>query len=717
MLKKDQAVEEKIEKLVSELTLEEKIGMIHGNGLFRTEGVKRLGIPPVTMSDGPMGVRNEFENAHWVTIGNSDDYVSYLPSNSALAATWNRELAYKSGKVLGEEARGRNKDMILAPGINIKRSPLCGRNFEYMSEDPYLAGEMAVPVIKGIQTADTAACVKHFALNSQETERLWVEVEVSDRALREIYLPAFKKAVEEGESYSLMGAYNRYKGEHCCESKALLNGVLRQEWGYDGMVVSDWGAVHKTKEAAESGLDIEMSVTDNFDEYCMANPLLEAVKKGEVSEDCIDEKVRNILRMLFRLHKMGDEERQAGCYNTPEHRQAILDTARESVVLLKNKAKKLPLDQKNTKKVLVIGDNADRIHSNGGGSAEIKALYEISPLMGIKKLLGGNAEVVYTEGYLANDFDQEDSGTNWQADSLENGGGSTGEVQAVNKVLLEKQKQFREEALKLAEDTSFDTVIFVGGQNHLQDLEGHDRPDMKLPYAQDELITELLKVRQDTIVVIASGSPVEMPWEEQADTLVWHWYAGMESGTALAEVLFGRVNPSGKLPESFPYSHKDCSAHSIGEFPGGETVKYTEGIFVGYRYYDTKSVPVRFPFGYGLSYTEFAYQNLKAEGNYPNIKVSVDVTNTGKVAGKETVEIYVGKKDSAVERAAKELRGFDKVDLNPGETKTVTVELEPETFQYYNEEKASFVTESGTYQIYAGKSVEDICCECEIELK
>ena len=717
MLKKNRAVEEKIEKLVSELTLEEKIGMIHGNGLFRTEGVERLGIPPVTMSDGPMGVRNEFENAHWVTIGNSDDYVSYLPSNSALAATWNRELAYGSGKVLGEEARGRNKDVILAPGINIKRSPLCGRNFEYMSEDPYLAGEMAVPVIKGIQTADTAACVKHFALNSQETERLWVEVEVSDRALREIYLPAFKKAVEKGESYSLMGAYNRYKGEHCCESKKLLNGVLRQEWGYDGMIVSDWGAVHKTKEAAESGLDIEMSVTDNFDEYCMAKPLLEAVKKGEVSEECIDEKVRNILRMLFRLHKMGDEERQAGCYNTPEHRQAILDTARESVVLLKNKAKKLPLDQKYTKKVLVIGDNADRIHSNGGGSAEIKALYEISPLMGIKKLLGGNAEVVYTEGYLADDFNQSDSDTNWQADSLENGGGSTGQAQAANQALLEKQNQFRREALKLAGDTSFDTVIFVGGQNHLQDLEGHDRPDMKLPYAQDELITELLKVRPDTVVVIASGSPVEMPWEEQADTLVWHWYADMEGGTALAEVLFGRVNPSGKLPESFPYSHKDCSAHSIGEFPGAETVKYTEGIFVGYRYYDTKKVPVRFPFGYGLSYTEFTYQNMKTEGNYPNVKVSVDVTNTGKVAGKEVVEIYVGKKDSAVERVAKELRGFAKVDLNPGETKTVTVELEPEAFRYYNEEKASFVTETGTYQIYAGKSVEDICCECEIELK
>lgn len=717
MLQKDDKIEIRIEELISQMTLEEKIGMIHGNGLFRTEGVERLGIPAVTMSDGPMGVRNEFENAHWVTIGNSDDYVSYLPSNSAVAATWNKELAYETGKVLGEEARGRGKDVILAPGINIKRSPLCGRNFEYMSEDPYLTGEMAVPLIQGIQTADTAACVKHFALNNQETQRLWVEVEVSDRALREIYLPAFKKAVEEGETYSLMGAYNLYKGEHCCESERLLDGILRGEWNYDGMVVSDWGAVHHTKEAAQCSLDIEMSVTDDFDEYCMAKPLLEAVRNGEVEESCVDAKVRNILRMLFRLRKMGDIERQPGCYNTPEHREKILETARESVVLLKNQAGKLPLDQKKTKKVLVIGENADRIHSNGGGSAEIKALYEISPLMGIKKLLGGNAEVVYAEGYLADDFGNEESGVNWQADSLENGGGVTGKTERVNEILSEKQRQIRKEALELAKDVSFDTVIFVGGQNHLQDLEGHDRPDMKLPYAQDALIEGLLKIRPDTVVVMVSGSPVEMPWEEKADTLVWHWYAGMEGGTALAEVLFGKVDPSGRLPESFPFTHKDCPAHCIGEFPGSETVRYTEGIFVGYRYYDTKNVPVRFPFGHGLSYTEFAYDNLRIKGGSQGaILACVDVTNIGNRAGKEVVQIYVGKKDSKVEHAAKELRGFAKVSLEAKETKTVEIELDTDAFCYYDEEQAAFVTEYGSYQIYAGRSAADIRCVENVEI-
>lgn len=410
----EKKMETKIEMILQELTLDEKIGMIHGDGLFCTKAVERLGIPALKMSDGPMGVRQEFENDAWKAVGNSDDYVTYLPCNSAVASTWNRELAYEAGKVLGEEARGRGKDVILAPGINIKRSPLCGRNFEYMSEDPYLTGEMAVPLIKGVQTADTAACVKHFAVNSQETERLWVEAEVSDRALREVYLPAFEKAVREGESYSLMGAYNRLRGEHCCESKSLLNGILRGEWGYDGMVVSDWGAVHNTKEAAESALDIEMSVTDDFDDYCMANPLKRAVEAGEISECLIDEKVRNILRLMFRLHILGGGERKAGSYNTPEHRQCVLETAREAVVLLKNERKLLPLCEKDTKRVLVIGDNADRIHSCGGGSAEIKALYEITPLMGIKKLLGGNADVTYVKGYEADDFEESGNDVNWQ---------------------------------------------------------------------------------------------------------------------------------------------------------------------------------------------------------------------------------------------------------------------------------------------------------------
>lgn len=705
------ADEKKINELVEQFTLEEKIGMIHGDGLFRTKGVERLGIPPLVMSDGPMGVRNEFENSEWKAVGNSDDFVTYLPCNSALASTWNRELAYEMGKVLGEEARGRGKDIILAPGINIKRSPLCGRNFEYMSEDPYLTGELAVPLIRGIQTADVAACVKHFALNNQETERLWVEVEADERAVREIYLSAFEKAVKEGESYSLMGAYNRYRGEHCCESKALLNDILRKEWKYDGMVVSDWGAVHKTKEAAESGLDIEMSVTDNFEEYCMANPLRMAVQNGEISEELIDRKVKNILRLMDRLHMLPTETgvyRKTGAYNTPEHREVVLQAARESVVLLKNEANLLPLNPHDVKKVLVIGDNADRIHSEGGGSAEIKALYEISPLMGIKKLLGGNAKVTYVPGYFADDFENKEDCYNWQADSLENGGGQTSQKVA-DAEASKRQEKLRRQAVEAAK--AYDIVIFIGGQNHLQDLEGHDRPDMKLPYGQDALLEDLLRIKPNTIVVMASGSPVEMPWISNAKTVVWQWYAGMEGGTALAEVLFGMVNPSGRLPESFPISHADCSAHCLGEFPGGKVVKYREGIFVGYRYFDTKDKEVLFPFGFGLSYTHYSFSNLKIWGEYPSIHVTLDVTNTGSMAGKETVQIYVGKKESVVLRAAKELKQFAKVPLESGETKTVSFLLDQTSFQFYDEKKHEFVVEPGQYVILAGKSVNEICLE------
>ena len=701
--------EEMIESLIGQLTLEEKIDMIHGDGLFRTKGVERLGIPPLTFSDGPMGVRNEFENDQWKPIGNTDDYVTYLPSNGALAATWNPTLSYETGKVLGREARGRGKDVILAPGINIKRSPLCGRNFEYISEDPHLIGEMAVPFIQGIQEEDTAACVKHFALNNQETERLWVDVKVSERALREIYLKAFKRCVEEGDSYSLMGAYNRYLGEHCCESKELLNHILREEWQYDGMIVSDWGAVHHTKEAAESALDIEMSVTNNFDEYCMANPLKEAIERGELSEELVDEKVRNILHLMGRLHMIDGKERKAGTYNTLEHHQKALEVARESVVLLKNQEGQLPLSRQDVKKVLVIGDNTNRVHSNGGGSAEIKALYEVSPLLGIKKILGGNAEVTYVQGYFADDIDQEEQEQNWQADSLENGGGSTRTIADPTKALVEKRERLRVEAVEKAKE--FDMIIFVGGQNHAQDSEGHERPDMKLPYDQDRLIEELLEVNDNMIVVIVSGSPVEMPWIHRVKTLVWSWYAGMEGGTATAEVLFGLVNPSGRLPESFPITHMDCSAHCIGEFPGGKTVSYKEGIFVGYRYYDTEQIPILFPFGYGLSYTEFSYDKVEIKQEGEEIGVFVTVTNYGKIAGKETVQCYVGKNDSKVERPRKELKAFEKIELQGGETKTIRLSIKKEELAYYDEIEKSFLVEAGQYQLYVGKSVADICLE------
>ena len=775
---KQMVKEERIRELVEQLTLEEKIGMIHGDGLFRTKGVERIGIPPLKMSDGPMGVRAEFENSHWIPVGNSDDYVTYMPCSSALAATWNRELAKQAGTVLGEEARGRGKDVILAPGINIKRSPLCGRNFEYLSEDPYLAGEMAVPFIQGIQTADVAACLKHFALNNQETDRLWVDVKVSPRALREIYLPAFEKAVEEANPYSMMGAYNLYLGEHCCESDVLLNQILRQEWGYDGAVISDWGAVHNTEKAACSELDLEMSVFDNFDDYCLAKPLEKEVEAGRIDEAVIDRKVANLLRLMMRLKMIpglveeeGSEmknpghvlpagegecptgeadleqlERKAGEYNTPQHRQAVLDVARESIVLLKNEEKQLPLCPKKQKKILVIGDNADRQHSNGGGSAEIKALYEITPLMGIRKLLGGNCEVTYVPGYYADDMEKEEAQINWQAASLngedtaaglemsadeESGLKASGITEpgmeaseeaeknaAIRKEYYRRERaaKLREQALELAQKSDYDTVLFIGGQNHNQDLEGHDRPDMKLPYDQDCLIEGLLSVRPDTVVVIVSGSPVEMPWIADVRSLIWHWYAGMEGGTALAEVLFGRVNPSGRLTESFPIFHKDCSAHAVGEFGLNSSVAYKEGIFVGYRYYDTCGRDVLFPFGYGLSYTEFVMENLEITETEDAIHVAVQVTNVGETAGKETVQVYVGKKESAVERALKELKGFEKTELMPGETKKVSIAVKKRELRYYDEQTQAYRIENGAYQIYVGRSAADIAVTGTVDI-
>lgn len=707
----------KAQELLLKLNLDEKIAMIHGAGLFRTGEVKRLGIPSLHMSDGPMGVRMEFADDAWMPAGNTEDYVSYLPSNSAITATFSKECAYESGKVLGEEARGRGKDVILAPGINIKRSPLNGRNFEYMSEDPYLTAEQCVPLIQGIQESDVAACVKHYAVNSQETERLWVDVKVSERALREIYLPAFKAAVSRGKSLSLMGAYNLVRGQHCCESKLLLNQILREEWGYDGVVVSDWGAVHRTKETAESGLDIEMSVTSNFDEYFLADPLKEAIEKGEVSEKDIDEKVRHILGMMFELN-MFEEDRKSGCYNTPEHRQKVLETARESIVLLKNENGRLPLKKEKMKKLLVIGQNADKVHSNGGGSAEIKALYEISPLMGLKSQLGGNCEVKFVKGYLAEEKGAQDG--NWQESSLENGGGSKKQEENISEKTVAKRKELLEEAVALAKE--YDQVIFVGGLNHDYDLEGQDRADMKLPYGQEEVIDAVLAANPETILVFVAGSPVQMgSFADRAKAIVWSFYAGMEGGNALAEVLLGKVNPSGKLPETFPYSHEDCSAHCVGDFAKKDLLEYREGVYVGYRYYEKNQIPVQFPFGHGLSYTDFEYASLEVEkeenGAGLIVNVSCLVKNTGDMAGKEVLQLYVAAKDSAVDRPVKELKGYEKTELKPGETKKVNFALNPESFAYFDEETGHFRAEAGCYEILIGASLTDIRLKGEVMLE
>lgn len=691
--------EEKIEDIIKSLTLEEKSAMIHGAGFFRTAAVERLGIPALHMSDGPMGVRHEFPDDSWIPVGNSDDYVTYLPSNSALACTWNKQLAYEEGNILGKEARGRGKDVILAPGINIMRSPLGGRNFEYFSEDPFLAAEMAVPFIKGVQENDVAACVKHFALNSQETERLNVEVEVDERTVREIYLPAFEAAVKDGNSYSIMSAYNMIWGYHCSHSKWLLRELLQDEWGYDGVIISDWGAIHDTKMAAEAGMDIEMSVTDNFNDYYFANPLIEAVKEGVISEELVDEKIRKILKMMYRIDMFSDD-RKYGDYNAFSSREKTLDIARESIVLLKNDENILPLNKKKIKKLAVIGQNANIRHSEGGGSAEIKALYEVTPLMGIKMLVGGNTEVRYCQGYTHE---------------------------------KEKRESLIDEAVKMAQEC--DEVIFVGGLKHTMenfelwqnalnssreegmkvniDSEGADKEDMSLPYEQDELIKRLLEVNPNTIIVMTNGAPVDMSgWINNTKSLIHTSYNGMEGGRALAEVIFGEVNPSGKLAVTYPVKLEDSPAHSIGEFPGGKTVKYTEGLYVGYRHFVTRDVKPLFEFGYGLSYTSFKYDDLTIkhidENGENKAVVTYKITNTGNRKGAEISQVYVQDIESSVDRPLYELKGFDKVFLEPGESKEVKVTLNERAFAFYSTDFNSWKVEPGEFNILVGSSVTNI---------
>lgn len=709
--------EKRIDELLSQLTLEEKINMIHGVGIFMSGGVPRLGIPPLKMSDGPMGVRKEFANDSWMNIGTTDDYVSYLPSNSALASTWSRDMAYKTGRVLGAEARGRGKDVILAPGINIKRSPICGRNFEYMSEDPRIVEELVVPLIKGIQENDVAACVKHFAVNNQETDRLEVDTYLDERTLREIYWPGFKAAIDKGESHTIMGAYNKLFGEFCSHSKYLLTEILRDEWGYDGAVISDWGAVHDTIEAAESDLDIEMSITGNFDDYYMANPLLEAVKKGKIEEERIDKKVRNILRTMLRLNMLGEDRknRVAGAYNAPLNRDAILECAEESIVLLKNEDNRLPIQKDGLETLAIIGQNGERVHSGGGGSAEIKALYEVSPLLGMKMQLGGDVEVKYAKGYYIPSKKEEKH--NWQIDSLDKMDISKEEEERLIALKLEEetknyQEEYLLEAIALAKTTK--EVILVVGLDHDYDVEGKDRSDMKLPYGQDRLINEVLAVNPNAIVVVIAGSPIEMnSWADSAKAIVWSYYAGMEGGRAIAKVILGEVNPSGKLVETFPKKLMDSPAHKLGEFGCYGKVTYNEGVNVGYRYYDSHDIEVEFPFGHGLSYTTFEYSKLKVSVNEAanddiEVRIQVSVKNTGSLYGAEVVQVYVSDLEASVQRPIHELKGFTKVYLAPGEEQIVNIILHKDSFSFYDVESHSFVVEPGEFEIQLCSSSRDI---------
>lgn len=714
--------------IIKKLTLEEKIKMIHAAGLFRTGAVERLEIPALVMSDGPSGVRQEFENDTWNPIDDTTDYVSWLPSNTCLCTTWNPELARNFGEVLGEEARGRGKDVILAPGINIKRTPLCGRNFEYMSEDPVLTGHMAVPLIQGIQSQDVAACVKHYALNNQETDRMSVDTIVDDKTLYELYLPAFYAAVTKGQAYSIMGAYNKYDGSFCCENETLLQTILRDEWHYDGVTISDWGGVHHTTPTALHGVDIEMSVTPDFDDYKLANPLLEKIKKGEIPESVLDERIDRIFKMMERIH-LGEEGRKKGCINTPKHQQIIQQIAEEGIVLLKNDKELLPLN-KDIKKILVIGDNAKRTHAAGGGSAEIKALYDISPLLGLRMVLGGDVQIDWLPGYYVDNEKHVAGEVDWQAESLE----IDYTTRQGSDHFDTKIRPIREQYLQAALDAvpAYDEILFIGGLNHSYDVEGFDRPDMKLPYGQDDVISALADATEHLTVVLINGGPVEMPWADNVSSLIQTSYCGMQGGYALARIIFGDVNPSGRLAETYPLRLADTPAEQYHSYPGEldkygqRSVTYTEKLMVGYRYYSTKKIPVRFPFGHGLSYTTFSFRDFvttvhddeSTPEQDPSLRafvtVSCNVQNTGKRSGKETIQLYLGIPEDGQPKLV--LRAFTKTSLEAGEEKEIRLHLKKQDFATYSTTENCFVTKSGTYQLYVGTSAETILYDTRVEL-
>lgn len=701
-LDKTKPIEERVEDALSRMTLEEKVRMCHAQSKFSSAGVPRLGIPEIRMSDGPHGVRAEINWNDWGYSNWTNDSITAFPALTALAATWNPEMSAIYGKSIGEEARYRDKNVMLGPGVNIYRTPLNGRNFEYMGEDPYLSGEMVVPYIQELQKNGVAACVKHFALNNQERWRGSINVVLSDRALYEIYLPAFKKAVVDGGAWSIMGAYNQVWDEHCCHNSRLLNDILRGEWGFDGAVITDWGGAHDTKQAALNGLDIEMGTWTNgltseskspYSDYYLANPYLNMIRSGEVPESTVDDKARNILRLIFRTAMNPD--RPFGSATSPEHYAAAKRIGDEAIVLLKNNGI-LPLDPAKYKKVLVVGENAVRFLNEGGGSSELKVKDMFTPLDALRNTYGNG--VTYAEGYRSGRamYEREDRITQNTLDSLRN------------------------QAVAMAKDA--DAVIYIGGlnKNAFQDCESTDRREYNLPWGQDKIIEELVAVNPNVIVANVTGNAYAMPWLDKVPAVIQSWYLGTMIGPSMADVISGKTNPSGKLPFSFPKRLEDNGAHSFGaeSYPGIEREgkspqqQYLEDILVGYRWHDTKKIPAMFPFGHGLSYTTFEYDKASLSSNLmegdKSITVSVPVTNIGKVAGKEVVQLYIADEKSSLPRPLKELKGFKKVELNPSQTEVVKFEITPDDLKFFDDKAHEWIAEPGKFKVYIGSSSTDI---------
>lgn len=706
-LDKNQSIELRVKDALSRMTLEEKVKLCTAQSKFSSHGVPRLGIPELWMSDGPHGVRMEILWDSWNHANWTNDSCTAFPALTCLAASWDLELAHEYGKAIGEEARYRRKDVLLGPGVNIYRSPLNGRNFEYLGEDPYLASKMVVPYIVGVQENGVAACVKHFALNNQEKWRDFINVELSDRALNEIYLPAFKAAVKEAKVWTIMGAYNKVRGEHACHNDLLLNKILKSEWQFDGCVISDWGGTHDTKQAALNGLDIEMGSWTNgftsnksaaYDNYFLAAPYLKMLRSGEIPISNVDDKASRILRLIFRTAM--NEGRPFGSLASNEHHNVSRKVGEQGIVLLKNSAGLLPLDVSKYKTIAVIGENATRKLTVGGGSSELKVKNEVSPLQGMKEKFG-SLKINYSMGY------------------------ASGEV-SYEKVFKPKYNtdSLRQAAVKLAAES--DVVIFIGGlnKNTQQDSEGDDRRSLSLPFGQNELIAELQKVNKNIVMIMLSGNAYEMPWLSKATTLVQAWYLGSEAGNAIAAVLSGEVNPSGKLPFTFPVKLADNSAHAFGaiSYPGDSINQYyKDDILVGYRWHDTKKIAPLFPFGYGLSYTSFRYGKALADKKSlsvnDSITISIPVKNTGKYKGKEIVQLYIRDNLSSELRPEKELKGFQKVELNPGEEKIVKFNISSAALQFYSENNKSWMAENGKFTALIGSSSRDIFSKIEFTLE
>ena len=719
-------IEQRVEDALSRMTLDEKIAVIHAQSKFSSPGVKRLGLPDFWTDDGPHGVRPDVLWDEWVQAGQTNDSCVAFPALTCLAASWNPQMARLYGVSLGEEGRYRGKDMILAPGVNINRTPLNGRNFEYMGEDPYLTSRMAVPYIQGLQSTGVSACVKHYALNNDEENRFFVNVVVSDRALHEIYLPAFKAAVKEAGVWAVMGAYNKYNTQHLCHNAIMLNKILKGDWQFDGVVVSDWGGAHNTEEAITNGLDMEFGswtngLTDGssnaYNNYFLADPYKKLIKEGKYTEKELNDKVRRVLRLFFRTTM--NRNRAQGFLCSESHYEAARRIADDGIVLLKNSAQKgaeplLPLNAKNTKRILVVGENAIKMMTVGGGSSSLKVQKEILPIDGIiAKLSTFNPQLTvdYARGYVG--------------DTVQSYNGVT-----VGRSIIEDRSPevLRQEAVEKAKGADY--VIVFGGLNksNYQDCEGHDRKEYALPYGQNELVEALAAVNKNIIYVNISGNAVELPWKEKVPAIVQGWFLGSETGEAIADVLFGDVNPSGKLPFTWYAKLDDCGAHALKTYPGtwrenGDIFdeEYKEDIYVGYRWTDKQKIRPTFAFGHGLSYTTFklgkAVADKKVMTADETISFTVSVTNTGKRAGAEVVQLYIADLKSSLPRPMKELKGFQKVFLQPGETQDVTITINKDALSFYDDATSAWKAEAGDFEALIGTASDNLTQKVKFTLK